>query len=295
MYNKSLDVFKAVAESSSFTKASEQLYISHTAVIKQMNQLETHLGVKLFHRTHNGIALTPAGQQLYQETLEIIKHSNQSVQRVQEAHFASPQVLRVGSSLLYPCYDFMEIWDKVNEQCPQFRLKIVSFTDEEKRLIHLHNDFDFLISPYNNNCMEEGLLFFLIGYYRFCLTMPKKHSLANKKELSFKDLKNQKLMIMKTGTSPINDQIRNDIKANYPDIMIEDIPPNYSLSTFNQCVEENAILLSLDCWQQVHPSLVSIRLQQEYLMPYGIILPKESKDKFSSFIKLLQNILIIEK
>lgn len=291
MYNRSLDVFKAVAENASFTKAAQQLYISHTAVIKQMNQLETHLGVKLFYRSHKGITLTIAGQQLYLETLEIIKHSNQAIQRVQEAHFASPQTLRVGSSLLYPCHHFMDIWDKINEQCPQFKLNIVSFTDEEKRLVHLHHDFDFLISPYNDDDVEEGLLFFPIGYYRFCLTMPKNHALSNKKELCFKDLKHQTLMIMKSGTSPINDQIRKDIIEHYPDIIIEDIPPHYSLSTFNQCVEENTILLSLDCWQQVHPSLTSIKLQEEYFMPYGIILLKEAKEKLDTFMIALQNIL----
>ena len=51
MYNKSLDTFQAVADTSSFTKAADQLYISHTAVIKQINGLESHLGVKLFRRS----------------------------------------------------------------------------------------------------------------------------------------------------------------------------------------------------------------------------------------------------
>ena len=39
MYNHMLDTFIAVADCGSFTKASQQLYISPTAIMKQMNAL----------------------------------------------------------------------------------------------------------------------------------------------------------------------------------------------------------------------------------------------------------------
>lgn len=43
MYNPLLDTFLAVVECGSFTKAADRLYISPTAVMKQMNSLEEHL------------------------------------------------------------------------------------------------------------------------------------------------------------------------------------------------------------------------------------------------------------
>ena len=52
MYNHQLDTFIQVAELGSFSKAASALYISPTAVIKQMNILESNLGVTLFNRTH---------------------------------------------------------------------------------------------------------------------------------------------------------------------------------------------------------------------------------------------------
>lgn len=238
MYNKSLDIFKAVAENSSFSKAAEQLFISHTAVIKQINQLESHLGVKLFIRSHRGIMLTTAGQQLYQETLQIIKDSEKAIRRVQEAYFASPQTLRIGSSLLYPCFDFMEVWERVNQSYPQFNLEIIPFNDDENRLKHLNNDFDFFIGAYNNIYKEQGLLFFRIGYYKFCLTMPRNHQLAKRKALDFKDLYGETLMIMKKGTSPINDKIRKEIEDKRPEIIVEEISPQYNLDTFNNCAKK---------------------------------------------------------
>lgn len=47
MYNHQLDTFIQVAEVGSFSKAAAALYITPTAVIKQMNLLEATVGVPL--------------------------------------------------------------------------------------------------------------------------------------------------------------------------------------------------------------------------------------------------------
>ena len=51
MYNPILDTFIAVSDCGSFTKASQRLYISPTAIMKQINTLENHLELKLIQRT----------------------------------------------------------------------------------------------------------------------------------------------------------------------------------------------------------------------------------------------------
>ena len=65
MYNHILDTFIAVADCGSFTKAARRLYISPTAVMKQINTLEEHLDMKLVERTPSGIRLTAAGSVIY--------------------------------------------------------------------------------------------------------------------------------------------------------------------------------------------------------------------------------------
>ena len=57
-----LQSFLTVAECGSFSKAAERLFISSTAVMKQINGLEEEIGVKLFARTNRGLTLTEAGQ-----------------------------------------------------------------------------------------------------------------------------------------------------------------------------------------------------------------------------------------
>ena len=78
MYNPQLETFLRVADAGSFNKASEELFITPTAVIKQINLLEDSLGVKLFDRTHRGLNLTKAGKSLYQDAKYIISYCRES-------------------------------------------------------------------------------------------------------------------------------------------------------------------------------------------------------------------------
>ena len=57
--------FEAAARLLSFTKAGEELYLSQSAVSRQIQELEEQLGVPLFERRHRALALTEAGQILY--------------------------------------------------------------------------------------------------------------------------------------------------------------------------------------------------------------------------------------
>ena len=61
---KQLETFLAVAEARGFRRASERLNLSQSAVTAHVQQLESTLGVPLFHRTTRSVRLTDAGNEL---------------------------------------------------------------------------------------------------------------------------------------------------------------------------------------------------------------------------------------
>ena len=67
MYNPQLETFISVAKSGSFSKAAEMLYITPTAVMKQINAIEKSVGVKLLNRSNHGLRLTDAGKSFFQD------------------------------------------------------------------------------------------------------------------------------------------------------------------------------------------------------------------------------------
>ena len=58
--------FAAAARYQSFSRAAEELHVSHSAVSRHIKLLEEHLGVLLFERRTRQSLLTPAGQTFYE-------------------------------------------------------------------------------------------------------------------------------------------------------------------------------------------------------------------------------------
>jgi len=87
--NYRIQVFRAVAEQSSFRRAAEQLHISQPSVSQHVQLLEEELGTRLLDRTSTGVHITPAGQLL----LDYARRSSQMSQQLLTAiqsHEANP-------------------------------------------------------------------------------------------------------------------------------------------------------------------------------------------------------------
>lgn len=59
---QALICFEAAAKHESYTRASEELALTQSAISRQIGLLESFLGLRLFRRTRHGVSLTPAGQ-----------------------------------------------------------------------------------------------------------------------------------------------------------------------------------------------------------------------------------------
>jgi DNA-binding transcriptional LysR family regulator len=59
-----LRYFAAVVSEGNLTRAAEWLFVSQPALTKQIKQLESQLGVRLFTRSRAGMSLTAAGRPL---------------------------------------------------------------------------------------------------------------------------------------------------------------------------------------------------------------------------------------
>jgi DNA-binding transcriptional LysR family regulator len=65
--------FEAAARNLSFTKAAAELFVTQSAVSRQIQTLEEQLGVPLFRRTHRELRLTEEGQTLYKTSAEVLR------------------------------------------------------------------------------------------------------------------------------------------------------------------------------------------------------------------------------
>jgi DNA-binding transcriptional LysR family regulator len=77
--------FEAAARTLSFTLAARELFLTQSAVSRQIQQLEAGLGVPLFERRHRALALTEAGRVLQRAVVDCLERLRDATARVRAA------------------------------------------------------------------------------------------------------------------------------------------------------------------------------------------------------------------
>lgn len=135
-----LRVFKTVVDCGGMTAAELELNIGTSTVSRHIKDLETRLGLTLCRRGRAGFALTPEGEQIYAETLQLLAGVDAFRSRVDEIH------QRMGGEL------HLAVFDKTASN-PQAHIgeAIALFAAQAPEVsLHLH------VAPLN--VIERGVL-----------------------------------------------------------------------------------------------------------------------------------------
>src|SRR3954467_1016269 len=99
-----LQVFVAIVETGSFTKAAESLGVTKAMLSLNLKQLEAELGVALLTRTTRRIALTDAGERFYANCVEVLAQAQAAIDAARSSHATLTGTLRVTSTAEYGAY-----------------------------------------------------------------------------------------------------------------------------------------------------------------------------------------------
>ncbi|TLX72322.1 LysR family transcriptional regulator [Labilibacter sediminis] len=148
------NVFLAVAENLSFSKAAEELLISQPAVTKHIKELESKLNITLFDRKGNRIYLTKAGKLNY-EYLKKIKQQYAELEfelgRLNDTFKGS---LRIGASSTISQYLIPEMLSLFYKRYPKIDLHLYSGNSSDVQQKLLNDEIDVALienaSSYND-------------------------------------------------------------------------------------------------------------------------------------------------
>ena len=294
MYNPQLETFLCVAESGSFNKAAEKLYISPPAVIKQINLLEESLGLQLFVRSHRGLQMTKAGQSLLQDARYIIQYCKDSVTRARNAVQETDNVIRIGTSAMTPAQVLVDLWPKVQRFCPDIKFQLVPFenTPENAREIlgNLGRNIDVVAGIFDETMLRlrqcAGLE---LSREPICCAVSVHHRLAQKDKLTLDDLYGEKLMLMHRDWSHYVDLLRDDLWKNHPQIQIEDFN-FYDVSVFNKCENNKCVLVAIENWRYVHPLLKVLPVDWSYTIPFGLLHAPNASPVVRRFLEAVRRV-----
>ena len=127
----SLKAFIAVAESHSFTEASEHLFLTQPAVSKRIAALEEELGTPLFDRVGRAVALTEAGEALLPRARRILDEVKASQEVIHNLSGEVAGQLSFGTSHHIGLHRLPPILRSFNQRYPQVELDIHFYDSED--------------------------------------------------------------------------------------------------------------------------------------------------------------------
>jgi DNA-binding transcriptional LysR family regulator len=88
----------ALAEDLNFSRAAERLHISQPTLSKQIVELESQLGFRLFVRNHQVVEVTDAGRMFVEEAREAVLHAERAVLSATAVFNGADEILNIGKS-----------------------------------------------------------------------------------------------------------------------------------------------------------------------------------------------------
>lgn len=120
-----INAFLTVAREKSFTRAANVLYISQPAISKSISTMEEELGFRLFDRKENVLALTSAGEQMYDFFVRVIEEFNELQESITNSLSSDSSCLRIGCPDTWnPRFFYDRIRSHFSLQRPSVRLSV---------------------------------------------------------------------------------------------------------------------------------------------------------------------------
>ena len=273
MYDRHLDTFVAVTRLGSFNRAAEVLHLTPNAVIKHINCLERDLGVTLFRRSPKGVALTSAGEVVYQGALDIIARSRDVLQAARASEPRPLTKIRLATSAMRSIERIGTWWSEVGGRHPSLTLETVPVMDDGPVLLRrLGEDIDvlFAIEPLPDLLLRERCSARRVLASPACLAVPVGHRLAARASVSLRDLAGERVYLTARGNTAQVERMRDDIARMGLHMDVVDCSP-YDVRVFNQAAGERALVLNCMELGRVHPAYVNVPLEGGYDFPLCLV------------------------
>lgn len=203
MDTRKLAIFNDLAQTQNYSRTAERMFLSQSTISKHIMSLEKEWNVKLFIRVHRQIKLTSAGKLLLPKVKEVLEHSNDLQQMVDDQIWLTQRPLIIqGLPSLSQYQGFHMIADFL-AQYPQIKIhfsevnvdQLEHALDQKNVDIVFTRIFNEKFPTYNLLKNEADQMVVLIS---------RTNPLSNQNSVTIKQLKNQSLLLLEDGISKSN-------------------------------------------------------------------------------------------
>ncbi|MFZ0427669.1 MAG: LysR family transcriptional regulator [Acidobacteriota bacterium] len=216
---RQLEMFQAIVETGSFTRAGEKLFVSQSAISRQIKLLEEELGDQLFKRTHKRIHLTPTGEIVLRYSQRIFNELRLLNSEIADLTHLQRGSLHLAGGMSVCTYLFPVLLKEYRQLYPNVELRIATGTSEEILRMLRSNEVDLtlLSLPFDDPDLEVVPAL----SEEMVLVMDEHHPLAAKPRIAFSDLPPYTFIHFERGsnTRKVVDQIFGEEKVQFRNTM----------------------------------------------------------------------------
>lgn len=184
-----LKYFSALAEELHFGRAADAVFVAQSTLSQQIQAFETEIGVTLFDRSPQGVALTDAGRTLLPYARRVLQEARQMESIAQAARDGLAGLLRVTYEATAMRSGLPEAIKAFREARPHVKLDLAE-QDTRTQLTALReeqSDLGFLFLPVD----ERGLQVQALHTAPMIVVLPDDHRLAGNDEVPLGELEDE--------------------------------------------------------------------------------------------------------
>ena len=178
-----LRYFLAVGEASNFTKAAAQLRVAQPALSRQVQDLEDEIDVELMRRSPRGVTLTAEGRLFLEEVRELLKRSDESVEKVRALVCGEYGELRVGYAPIPAVEILPPAIAAFRKSVPRARVLLYDLSNDELITGLRNGTLDLAIMVQLKGAQTAGIEFELLRTYPLCVALAVTHPFARLKSI----------------------------------------------------------------------------------------------------------------
>ena len=186
-----LEQLVTIAKAGTISKAAEILLISQPGLTRSIQRLEDELGLKLFDRKKNKITLNDNGIMAVEYAKKILDETDKMVKQLQ-SYDLSKRTISIGSCAPAPNWGLTYIFKQLY---PAMKITDSLDSNEDNLLSGLDNH-EYSIIAINHPINDDNRICIPLFEEHLYLSVPPAHPLALFKEISFRDLNGESVLLL---------------------------------------------------------------------------------------------------
>lgn len=123
---RQLEMFRAVAEEGTFTRAAKRVHVTQSAISRQIKLLEEELGSVVLHRGQKKVTLTPSGELLLKTVHRVQRELQETVFQIAETRSLQRGSLSLAGGMTVCMYSLPPVLNRFRELYPAVDLSVTT-------------------------------------------------------------------------------------------------------------------------------------------------------------------------